>query len=173
MLNRAQTNKIHRDVSRSHGHSGLVKYVALKTRLKETTVRKVYNAMVEYIYQELQTQGSARLMNLCAFTVVPTGDKIRKMYGKEIYVPLKYIIRYHTSQKAIDALNGTMEEDEYQKNGKLVKPNSRERAKRLESVDNLIERRASGERLDKKQPDYYRRLNTYVQDEWFEDEDFE
>lgn len=123
--------------------SDFIKVVAHKARLKPATIQKAYNAMYEYIVEELLLRGAVYLKHMGYFGLIPSGgyDKLMpEAFGSPNMV-YRYVERYNSlrfspTQSFIDKVNEPLggEKEPPHKKGELIDPNSELKAKRRSEV---------------------------------------
>jgi len=134
--------------------SDLLKVVSYKAHLKPKTIQKVYDAIYEYIVEELQLREAVYLKGMGYFGAIPKGgyDKLMpetfgsaKMVYK--YVPPYFAIRFKATEKFMESVNspiGAKKEKAYRR-GQLIEPSSDLKEKRRALVKTML--RDEGQRL--------------------------
>ena len=155
--------------------SDLIKVSAYKAGLKPKTVQKVYDAIYEYIVEELQLREAVYLKGVGYFGALLVGgyDKLMpetfassNMVWR--YVPPQFKIRFAPTKKFIEEVNTPIGEikKEPHRNGQLIDAKSDLKEKRRAAVKTLL--RDEGRKLNN--PQYAEESVEIFQEGEFEDE---
>ena len=142
---RGGVNDIKRENAAPFGD--FIKVVAHKAKLTPKSVQKVYNAMYDYIIEELQLREVVYLKGLGYFGAIqiggydkllPEGFGMKNLVYK--YVPPQYKIKFRPTPKFVDMVNSPIgkKKEEKHKRGELITPTSKLKQERRTMVKNML-----------------------------------
>jgi hypothetical protein len=127
--------------------SDLIKVAAYKAGLRTKTIQKAYDAIYEYIIEEMQLREVVYLKGIGYFGAIPVGgyDKLMpETFGSTNmvykYVPPQYKIRFSPTPKFIDEVNTCVgeEKEEIHKRGQLIDKHSDLKEQRRAAVKTML-----------------------------------
>lgn len=142
---RVSVNDIKRENAAPFGD--LIKVVAHKAKLTPKSIQKVYNAIYDYIIEELQLREVVYLKGLGYFGAIQIGGYDRLLpenFGSTNliykYIPPQYKIKFRPTPKFVDMVNspiGQRKEKKY-KRGELIAPTSELKQERRAMVKSML-----------------------------------
>lgn len=146
-------------------HSELMKVLSLRTHLSEKSVRKVYTALIEYLIEDLKSNGKTRLQWLGNFYSDISEGGVRKVPSLDGQLVDKYCspkrkVRFIPAESFIENLNEDLGVNslrvarEQYKKGQLITADSPLKVERQVAVKNAIQHVALEAKLNPQQDDF-------------------